>query len=401
MKKRYEVILFQPYLRKFVLNFGNNLQQFIFHNTASPPMLGGSYHKLPSFEKEILRVKSSWQSRFRRIIGIPNVRPYFKKRGDLLFTYGCLLLTWKPYCTYIETGVALYNYDLKIAKNPVARFIVSFLATRPTCKRLIFVSEAAKRSFFASVHYGKSVRELLERKSVVVYPIPIEQQGAKVAKQFTGQIKLLFPGTFYMKGGLEVVRAYEKLRETHDNVSLTVITALHMLRERDIRHMQSLPGLILLDAKLNEQQMAEIYQSHDLLLLPTYREGFGLVLVEALSYAMPIIITDQYATGEMLQAGINGFSYPNPLRDYDSESFRMFGRYHDPKVFYEELFSLHDSGKLKPIEEFLVNSVEKFLDDPSLLERQSQASLALYSKKFDTKKLSEKIESIFLESVTG
>ncbi len=400
MSTKYEVILFQPYLRKFVLNFGNNLRRFTFYNTSNPPILGGGYHKLPTFEMEILRTKSSWQSHLRRIIGIPNIRPYFKNRGDLLFTYGCLLLTWKPYCVYIETGVALYNYDLKIAKNPVARFIVGFLATRSTCKQLIFVSEAAKKSFFSSVHYGKSICDSLQQKSVVIYPIPIEQQGATEAKRFMGQIKLLFPGTFYMKGGLEVVRAYEKLRKSHDNISLTVVTALHMLRDQDIKHMQSLPGLTILDAKLNEKQMAEMYRSHDLLLLPTYREGFGLVLVEALSYAMPIIITDQYATGEMIQEGINGFSYPNPLRDYDTRSFQMFGRYHDPKAFYKELFSLQNSGKLSPIEDFLVNSVEKFIKDPSLLERQSRASLALYSQKFDSKKLSEKIEEVFLKSVT-
>ena len=401
MKKKFEVILFQPYLRKFVLNFGSQLQDFSFYNTASPPMTGGSYHKLPTFEKEILRVKSGWQSRLRRIIGIPNIRPYFKKRGDLLFTYGCLLLTWKPYCTYIETGVALYNYDLKIARNPLARFIVSFLATRSACKKLIFVSEAAKKSFFSSVHYSTKTRKLLEQKSIVIYPIPIEQQGTKEAKQFSGQIKLLFPGTFYMKGGVEVVKAYEKLRATHPNINLTVITAIHMLREQDIKHMKSLPGLTLLDAKLNEQQMAKTYRNHDLLLLPTYREGFGLVLVEALSYAMPLIITDQYATTEMLQEGVNGFSYPNPLRDYDTESFQMFGRYHDPKVFYEKLFSMQNSGGLKSIENFLVSSIEKFLNNPMLLEQQSRASLILYSEKFDAKKLSEKIEKVFLESVTG
>ena len=95
-QQQYEVILFQPYLRKFVLNFGKRLKRFTFCNIANPPMTGGSYHKLPNFEKEILRTKTNWKSRFRRLLGIPNVRPYLKKRGDLLFTYSCLVLTNKP-----------------------------------------------------------------------------------------------------------------------------------------------------------------------------------------------------------------------------------------------------------------------------------------------------------------
>lgn len=399
MEKKYEVILFQPYLRKFVLNFGKQLKQFTFHNIANPPMTGGSYHKLPTFEKEILRVKTNWKNQLRRILGIPNVRPYFKKRGDLLFTYGCLLITNKPYCTYIETGLVLYNYDLRIAKNPLARYFISFLATRSNCKRLIFVSEAAKKSFFASINYGKKTQKALTQKSIVIYPIPSEEPGTLIPKQFNGTLKLLFPGTFYMKGGMEVARAYEKLRQTYQNVNLTIITALHMLRKEDVNYLHSLPGLTLQDAKLNEKQMAEMYQTHDILLLPTYREGFGLVLVEALSYGMPLIITDQYATKEMVEDDLNGFTYPNPLRDYDPETYRMFGRYHNPKDFYEKLFSLQHSGQLKPVEDFLINSIKKFLENPHLLQKNSENSLKLYKNKFHKNIMSEKLELVFQASI--
>lgn len=399
MDKKYEVILFQPYLRKFVLNFGKQLKYFTFFNIANPPMTGGSYHKLPTFEKEILRVKTHWKNRLRRILGIPNIRPYFKKRGDLLFTYGCLLLTKKPYCTYIETGLALYNYDLGIAKNPIARWIIGFFATRSNCKQLIFVSEASKKSFFASVNYGERTQKILMKKSIVIYPIPSEEAGTSTPKCFDGTLKLLFPGTFYMKGGMEVAHAYEKLRQTHQNVSLTIITALHMLRKEDIDYLCSLPGLTLQDAKLNEKEMAEMYQTHDILLLPTYREGFGLVLVEALSYGMPLIITDQYATKEMVQEGLNGFTYPNPLRDYNPETYQMFGRYYNPKDFYTKLFSLQNTGKLKIIENFIISSVEKYLKDSTLLEDHSKNSLDLYSKKFHQALISEKIEGVFREAI--
>ena len=398
-QQQYEVILFQPYLRKFVLNFGKRLKRFTFCNIANPPMTGGSYHKLPNFEKEILRTKTNWKSRFRRLLGIPNVRPYLKKRGDLLFTYGCLVLTNKPYCTYIETGIALYNYDLKIAKNPIARSIVTNLATRSNCKKLIFVSEASKKSFFSSVHYGKKTQEILMNKSIVIYPLPLENPKAISPKTFKGTLKLLFPGTFYMKGGMEVVQAYEKLKQSHSNISLTIITALHMLREKDIQYIHSIEGLILQDAKLNEEQMAEMYNTHDILLLPTYREGFGLVLVEALSYGMPLIITDQYATSEMVIEEFNGFLYPNPLKDYDTKTYQMFGRYHNPTDFYKKLFSLQKSGNLSVIENFLVVSVEKILNNPELLRKYSENSLNLYNKKFHPDIISEKIETIFLESL--
>lgn len=400
ISRKYEIILFQPYLRKFVLNFGDRLQHFTFCNIANPPMLGGSYHKLPTFEKELLRVKTHWKNRLRRFLGIPNVRYYYQKRGDLLFTYGCLLLTSKPYCTYIETGLALYNYDLGIAKNPISKLIVSFLTTRSNCKQLIFVSEASKKSFFSSVNYSKKVRNILENKSTVVYPIPLEEPKNVSPKRFEGNLKLLFPGTFYMKGGIEVAHAYEKLRRKHENISLTIITALHMLQEQDLEYLKTLQGLTLQDARLNEEQMASMYRSHDILLLPTYREGFGLVLVEALSYGMPLVITDQYATKEMVTENFNGFVYPNhPLKDYDPQTYRLLGRYYNPRDFYKDLFMFQRSNQLKPVEDFLISSIEKFLENENLLEEYSKNSLALYTKKFHQSKLSEKIEAIFLEAI--
>lgn len=398
-ENRYEVILFQPYLRRFVLNFGRNLKHFRFNHIAKPPKSGMGYHTLPSFEKEIQRTKTNWRSRLRRLTGIPNIRFRFDRDGDLFFTYGCLVISRKPYVTYIETGLALYNYDPRIAKNPLARIIVMVLASRSNCKALIFLSEAGKKSFFSTVHYPKLVRTTLEDKSIVIYPIPITKQDTQ-PKKSSKNLKLFFPGTFYIKGGLEVAHAYERLRKKHANVSLTIVTALHMVRQEDISYMESLPGLTLHDAKLNEQEMIEIYKTHDVFLLPTYRDGFGLVLIEALAYGMPMIITDQYATSEMAIDGYNGFIYPNhPFKDYDPKTYKLLGRYHDPKDLYRDIFRMQDEGKLKPIEDFIVQSVEKFLKQPNLLEKMSQHSLQLYAKKFDADMLSKKIDKLFLEAI--
>lgn len=397
--EKYEVVLFQPYLRKFVLNFGNHLRNFSFVNTANPPISGGGYHNLPNFEKEITRVKSGWLAYIRRFFGIPSVRIYFKNRGDILFTYGCLVITNKPYSTYLETGLALYNYDLRIANNPIARFIVAFLATRKNCRHLIFVSEASKKSFFSTVDYGAKANRLLEKKSIVIYPIPLEGQKAISPKKRSGPLRLLFPGTFYMKGGLEVVNAYERIRKEYDDVELTVITALHMLRDSDRNRMSSISGLQLMDAKLNEKEMAEIYHAHDVLVLPTYREGFGLVLVEALSWGMPIICTDQYATREMVCDGENGYLHPNPLRDYDPVTYRIFGELREPKVFYSKLLSMQSNGNLSVIENFLYLSIVQYLKNPELLEKHSKRSMSLYQEKFDVDKLGSQLNTIFLGDV--
>jgi glycosyltransferase involved in cell wall biosynthesis len=77
-----------------------------------------------------------------------------------------------------------------------------------------------------------------------------------------------------------------------------------------------------LDATLNEQQMNVIYDSHDIFLFPTYRDGFGLVLVEAISWECLLLETDQYATTEVALANYNAFIYPTHLmKDYDPKTY--------------------------------------------------------------------------------
>lgn len=261
------------------------------------------------------------------------------------------------------------------------------------------MSDAGKKSFFSTVSYSPRTRAIAEKKSVQIYPL-VEKKDV-VPKKYNGTIKLLFSGMFYMKGGLELMNAFVKLREKYKNITLTIITPFQTLRESDKTTMEDgIPGLTILDAMLTEAEMNEMYQTHDIFMLPTFRDGFGLVLVEAISYGMPIVCTDQYATTEVAIDNYNAMIYPNhPLKDYDTETFRLFGRYYHPKAFYSDLFHLQKQGKLKPVEDFIYHSVERFLLDPSLLEKFSKGSIDTYDKKFHQDLISAQIESVFQETI--
>ncbi|KKQ77328.1 MAG: Glycosyltransferase, partial [Candidatus Daviesbacteria bacterium GW2011_GWF2_38_6] len=226
-----------------------------------------------------------------------------------------------------------------------------------------------------------------------------EKQQTQI-KKFNGRTNFIFAGTFYMKGGMEIIKAYESLYKKYPNTQLTIITAIHMMREGDIEFIKSLPGVILINAQLNEHQMIEIYKSNDVFILPTFRDGFGLVLVEALAYGMPLIITDQYATSEMVLDGYNGFIYPNhPLKDYDTKTYELLGKYYNPKDFYHDLFKFQKEGKTKALENFIYNSMEKFILNTDLIEEFSKNSIDLYNKKFHYQLISDKIESVFLDAI--
>ncbi len=395
-----KILLFQPYLRKHILNFGKylNQSQFVLEIPSKPQK--AFYRSLPTFEYEINRIKTGWQCQIRRALGILNIRIKFSQRADVLFTYGCLLITNKPYCVYIENGVALFNYDLRIAHHPLAKLLFSFLVRMPQCKALIFMSQAGEKSFFSTIPLSERTREIVKKKSLQIYPL-IEQESSDIKKLAPMKsLRLLFAGMFYIKGGMELCHAFEILKKSHDHLELTIIAPLQTIKESDRQYITSLPGLTLLDATLDETAMKKMYASHDIFMLPTFRDGFGLVLVEAIAYGMPLICTDQYATTEVVIDKYNGYVFPNhPLKDYDPSTYRLLGKYYNPKDFYRDLFRLQNEGCLKPVENFLVTSIENYLNNTNLLEEHSKNSLKLYKEKFDAKKISHQIESVFLNAI--
>lgn len=107
--------------------------------------------------------------------------------------------------------------------------------------------------------------------------------------------KLLFIGrTFASKGGDLVLKALAVLRDQVDPlITLTIAGPPSMA---DIP-----PGVDFLGA-LPKGQVARLYDTHDLFVLPTRVEGFGIVFAEALARGLPCIGRNGFAMPEIIQA---------------------------------------------------------------------------------------------------
>lgn len=398
MKK---IELFQPYLRKHILNFGLFLKDHAFD--VKHATLGHGSTKKMSIHEAFHATKGGWLAKTRRIFGIPNIRIKWSD-DDLIFTYGSLLIiTNKPYCAYIENSIALFDYDPKIAKHPIAQYIAKKLILKKSCKRLIFMSKTALKGFLNSIKISEEESRAIQKKCILCYPL-IKNPTEKIVIRKTpkiGNIKFLYIGTFYIKGGLETIRVFSRLKIKYPNISLTIVTGLDMIYPEDIRFMKNTPGINILEANFTEKELFEnLYNTHDILIYPTYRDGFGLVLIEVMAAGLPVIGTDQYATSEMIINERNGILIKDhPLKDYDSETFVINGKYRQPKDFYDKFFELQKTGGFKKLETSLYKSMERIILHPELIEHYSKGALSLYNEKFNYKKISEKIEKIFSESI--
>lgn len=114
--------------------------------------------------------------------------------------------------------------------------------------------------------------------------------------------KLLFVGKdFATKAGEQVIAALAILRADVDpNITLTVVGPKEW----------PLPGAppagVDYRGRIPIDQVRPLYAEHDLFVMPSRFEGFGIALVEALSHGVPCVARNAYAMPEIVRPGDNG-----------------------------------------------------------------------------------------------
>jgi glycosyltransferase involved in cell wall biosynthesis len=130
---------------------------------------------------------------------------------------------------------------------------------------------------------------------------------------------LLFAGTWdHAKGIAYVVGAFERLRAAGRALRLTVLGP-GVPDEQVLRAFSDAARpFVRVVARVPEEDVIAMYRSHDVLLwTPTY-EGFGLVLLEAMSQRMPVVVTPIGCAPSLVVDGVNGVVVP--VRDADASA---------------------------------------------------------------------------------
>jgi len=122
---------------------------------------------------------------------------------------------------------------------------------------------------------------------------------------------LLFCGTWdRMKGIDALVAAFEQLCGERPDLPLTILgpgvpeAAVRSAFSETARH------LVTVVPRVPEQQVIQAFREHDVLLWPSTYEGFGLVLLEAMSQRMPVIATPVGCAPAVVRDGETGLRVP-------------------------------------------------------------------------------------------
>ena len=134
------------------------------------------------------------------------------------------------------------------------------------------------------------------------------------------------------KGIGELVRAWQHVRARADDVHLVCVGPIESRDSisADDRHsLENDPRVRLLGFR---KDLPRLYSSMNVLTLPTYREGFPNVLLEAQSMRVPVISTRAEGCLDAVEDGVTGTLVP--VRDAES-LFRAFMSYLDNPAMRE------------------------------------------------------------------
>ncbi len=293
----------------------------------------------------------------------------FLKGVDIIYSPGKLIFNRFPWVIEIDNLAVMSYYNLSFLK--IMHPIIKIQLKSKYCKKIICISEAAKKGLIN--YFGD--KEIAE-KCCVVYPFIKKQKQSKSAEY----LRFLFVSTsFYIKGGKEVVNAFKKIKSPR--IRLTIITKIGELLKRDVEKIKSDKRIKLLEANIPKAILfKKYYENSDIFIMPTYKDSFGMVFLEALSFGMGIIATKHYNLPEIIEDGKNGFLIDSPIH--------LFKKDFTPnKKFWKmNLEEYTKTTKFNSVEKQLEEKIKLLIHNLDLVEKMKKHSQIILDSRFNEKK---------------
>jgi glycosyltransferase involved in cell wall biosynthesis len=187
---------------------------------------------------------------------------------------------WRP------TLLALRDSEAKIGKKD---------AELAAADVVVVASEFARRSLASAANIAAAIHVVPYGAPAVIETIrPNESQNLRTI--FVGALTQA-KGLSYLLDAIESLTPHAELTIVGQRVSRQIPAQTSLDRHRWI------PSLS------HHALLAEISR-HDVLILPSLHEGFGLVILEAMSQGVPVITTPNTAGPDVIEDQVDGFIVP-------------------------------------------------------------------------------------------
>jgi glycosyltransferase involved in cell wall biosynthesis len=204
---------------------------------------------------------------------------------------------------------------------------------------------------------------LNERNHVIIKGAGVDETVFLEKKNsvLKGKIRIVFLARMLKdKGVFEFIKAANMLRARYsDIIEFVLVGGIDIFNPSFVSEVQliSLTDSTYLIWLGHQENVKKIYESADIVCLPSYREGLPKSLVEAMAVGCPIITTDAIGCRECVDNGVNGFLVP--VGDYEILAQRI-----EELVLDKELrIKMGHKSREKMIKEMSLSKVIKMTFD--------------------------------------
>ena len=165
------------------------------------------------------------------------------------------------------------------------------------------------------------------------------------------------------KGNNELLSAFKRVQEKNDKVTLLMVGQDEGSVDRSLMSWATENANVVLTGGVLHDNIPKYLAAMDCMVHPTYREGFGMVLQEAMAMAVPIITTDIPGPSEVIEEGKSGIL----IQPKNEEA--VFNALNEAVDNKEKFVEFGQSGRAR---------AEKYFSRPVMVERIYQDKEELY-----------------------
>lgn len=158
------------------------------------------------------------------------------------------------------------------------------------------------------------------------------------------RVSILSVGKFIpRKHHIMLLRIFNELKKSYPEMHLSLVgeatskgECLHLQEVYDFINKNNLEEDVSVYTNLTREELGKKYVESDLFVIPSTREMASISQLEAMSYSLPVIISDKNGAVQYVEDGVNGYWF----KDCDENSLRE-----KIALFLEDKTQIEEMGK--------------------------------------------------------
>ncbi|MEQ8909262.1 MAG: glycosyltransferase family 4 protein [Vicingaceae bacterium] len=248
----------------------------------------------------------------------------------------------KGMLTILERGSSHISYQNEVLKDEYKRFGIDFSIQKEKIEKEVIEYQACDFISIASTFVQRSfIKKGVDRQKLILNPYGASNDFRYIKHDFeSGKfIVLFFGGLMIRKGLVYLFEALNKLNVPKSEYEVWFIGGvkeeIKSLIEEYKRENWVFKGHV------EPQNLAPLLSHGSVGIVPSIEDGFGMVVPQLLACKVPVIVTENTGSSDLIIEGKNGFIIP--IRDHKAIKKLILELYNKP-------------NKLKELKAFIANN---------------------------------------------